>query len=58
MYRAEDVVEYLKKNKAKGINQIAEEMKWSPKFKDKNREFMEKLEEEGFGEYKKLFEKK
>ena len=47
MYKAEDVVEYLRKNKAKGINQIAEEMSWSPKFKDKNREFMEKLEEEG-----------
>lgn len=47
MYREEDVIEYLKNNKPKGANQIAEWFQWSPKMKEKNREFLEKLEEEG-----------
>ena len=49
MYREEEVIEYLRKNKPKGVNQIAEWFNWSPKMKDKNREFMEKMEEEGKG---------
>lgn len=42
MYREEDVIEYLKNNKPKGANQIAEWFQWSPKMKEKNREFLEK----------------
>ncbi len=47
MKKEEQILEYLRQNKPKGINEIVKYFHWSRKNKDENREYMNRLEESG-----------
>jgi len=47
MNKEEELIEYLKENKAKGINEIVKNLKWGKKDKEENRLFLEQIESKG-----------